>query len=116
MSPSHYETSDIHLASFLLCQGANLLNCQRVSARRNLFTFSSDVKLHEMLRLYWSNVPITFVPALLVSSFQRLKSLARKRPGRRPDSPAEAPNPFPSAAVDLRTATPPANPSSQEPC
>lgn len=59
------------------------MGCRRVGARRNIYSFASDDKLHDLLRLYWSNVSVSFVPALLFSSLRRLKSLGRLR-ARRP--------------------------------
>jgi hypothetical protein len=87
MSRSHYETSNVYLAAFLLCQGAVLTGYERVSPRRTLFQFRSDEKLHELLRLYWRNDPQPVVSAQLFASLQRLKSLIRKRPAP-PAAPA----------------------------
>src|SRR4051812_10012450 len=39
MNPSHYETSDKYLGSFLLSQGAILTGYSRVSPRRVVFRF-----------------------------------------------------------------------------
>ena len=44
MTSSQYETSNVYLASFLLCQGGTLLGYERVSPRRTLFRFRSDEK------------------------------------------------------------------------
>ena len=81
MPQSRYETHDIHLASFLLCQGGKLVAYDRLGPRRHAFVFATDAKLHEMLRLYWSNVPVSFIPSALFSSLGRLRSLARMRAG-----------------------------------
>jgi hypothetical protein len=90
MSPSHYETSNVYLASFLLSQGATLTGHERVSPRRTMFRFRSDEALHELLRLYWRSDPLPVVPMRLFGSLQKLKSLIRKRPAA-PDSPAPSP-------------------------
>jgi Domain of unknown function (DUF5659) len=81
MIASQYETSNVYLAAFLLCQGATLLGFERVSPRRNLFRFASDEALHNLLRLYWQNVPFTIVPTKLFNSLRELKSRTRLRPG-----------------------------------
>jgi hypothetical protein len=80
MSPSRYETSNVYLASFLLCLRASFVGFQRVSKRRFLFFFQADEKLHELLRQYWRNVEIMVVPARLFAALQRLKSLTRGSP------------------------------------
>jgi Domain of unknown function (DUF5659) len=80
MTISQYETSNVYLAAFLLCQGATLLGFERVSPRRNLFRFASDEALHNLLRLYWQNVPFTIVPTKLFDSLKELKSRTRLRP------------------------------------
>lgn len=79
MSSSHHETSDIYLAAYLLSRGATFVRCERVGLRRNHFFFVADAKLHELLRLYWMNVPMTIVPAHLFAALRRLKSLVRLR-------------------------------------
>lgn len=80
MNPSHHETPDIYLAAYLLSQGATFVSCRRVGLRRNIFSFVADEKLHELLRLYWRQQPMSLVPALLFSSLRRLKSISRLRP------------------------------------
>jgi hypothetical protein len=95
MSPSQYETSNIYLASFLLCQGATLLCFERVSARRVQFRFASDEKLHELLRVSWNSVPVTLVPAHLFAALRRLKKIVRRRPAKA--TPAAAPGSSPSS-------------------
>jgi len=92
MSPSHYETSNVYLASFLLCQGATLTGYEHVSLRRVVFRFASDERLHEWLRLYWCNAPITLLPDRLFGSLRRLKSLVRRRPEKIVSADASAPS------------------------
>jgi hypothetical protein len=93
MTHSHYETSNVYLAAFLLCQGAALTGYERVSPRRTVFRFRSDETLHELLRLYWRNDPMPIVPLRLFASLQELKSLIRRRPET---TPTPAPFPLPT--------------------
>jgi hypothetical protein len=81
MTASLYETSDVYLASFLLCQGATLQSYEHASPRRVVFRFVTDEQFHAMLRLYWSNAPATVVPSALFTALRRLKSLIRRQPG-----------------------------------
>ena len=55
MPPSHYETANVYLASFLICQGLPLAGWRRVSERRVQYRFDANDKLHECLRLWWGN-------------------------------------------------------------
>jgi hypothetical protein len=77
MNPSHYETSDKYLGSFLLSQGAALGGYARVSKRRVLFRFVANEHLHELLRLYRNLTPVTLVPLQFVAALRCLKRLAR---------------------------------------
>jgi hypothetical protein len=86
MSPSYHETSNIYQASYLLHQGCTFLGFQRPSARRVVFRFAAEPKLHEALRVYWNANPVAVVPAALFGSLRRLKSLVRRKP-----SPASSP-------------------------
>jgi hypothetical protein len=80
MTSVPYGTSNVYLASFLLCQGADFLGFERPSRRRFVYRFGADEKLHELLRLYWSVTPINLVPAVLFDSLRRLKSHVRGSP------------------------------------
>src|SRR4051812_37723216 len=82
MPPSHYETSDVYLASFLLCKGATLLGYRRPSLRRVVFRFHADEELHWWLHLYQGNAPLAIVPRALFGSLRGLKSHIRRRPTR----------------------------------
>jgi hypothetical protein len=97
MTSAPYGTSNVYLASFLLCQGAVLLGFERPSRRRFVYRFSADEKLHDLLRLYWSVTPIMLVPDALFGSLRRLKSLVRGSPVQAVSaSPAPAtPSPVP---------------------
>jgi hypothetical protein len=95
-----YGTSNVYLASFLLCQGADFLGFERPSRRRFVYHFSADEKLHELLRLYWSATPISLVPDALFGSLRRLKSLVRGSPVQAaPASPSPA-TPSPISPAD----------------
>ena len=95
MNSSHYETSNVYLASFLRCQGMKLDGFERVSPRRVQFRFVAHEKIHELLRLYWGNVPLPLVPAALFASLRDLKSLIRRRPGKVVPADPSPPSPGP---------------------
>ncbi len=78
--PGHYHTSDHYLAGFLLCCGATLTSFTRIARRRFVFCFASDVRLHQLLRLWWSDTPVPLVPSGLFASLRRVKSIIRGRP------------------------------------
>lgn len=80
MTSSQYETSNVYLASYLLCRGATLTGYKHVSLRRVQFFFVSDEKLHELLRLYWGNVPFPLTSTSLFDSLRGLKSMVRRKP------------------------------------
>ena len=80
MTLSPYETSDVYLASYLLCMGAALVGTERVGPRRMVFRFASDEYLHSLLRVYWSNDRVPVPPLLLFTALRRLKSRIRRRP------------------------------------
>jgi hypothetical protein len=80
MPLSPYETSDVYLASYLICQEATLVETERVGPRRTIFRFTSDAYLHALLRNYWSNDQILVPPTRLFESLRKLKSRIRRRP------------------------------------
>lgn len=95
MSSSHYETPDVYLASYLLCQGASFVEFERVGPRRTMFRFTSDEYLHSLLRVYWMDDRILVTPTQLFDALRRLKSRIRQRPqSARPRSsfPAATPH------------------------
>ena len=65
-----YETSDVYLASYLLCQGATLTDTERVGKRRTIFRFATDEYLHSLLRVYWSNDRILVPPTRLFGALR----------------------------------------------
>lgn len=80
MTPSHYETSNVYLASFLLCQGAFLAGWHRASERRVVFRFFASENVHELVRLYWSRTPTAVIPLRLYTSLWELKRMVSRRP------------------------------------
>jgi hypothetical protein len=98
MSFLPYETSDVYIASYLLCQGATLLDTERVGPRRHIFRFESNEYLHALLRAYWSNDDIVVPATRMYDTLRGLKSRIRKKPqphpneSRRPRSNTEFPS------------------------
>ena len=75
MSPQHrFESSDIYLSSYLLSQGARLQGVER-DKERMTFLIVREEGLDELLKAYWSNEPVTVIPAQLYASLKFLKSL-----------------------------------------
>lgn len=79
MSSATYTTSDLHVAAFLVNQGASFLGCERVRPKRVEFHFEADERLHELLRVYWRATPVPIVPAKLLAALHRLKCLSITR-------------------------------------
>ncbi len=79
MALSPYETSDVYLASYLLCMDATLVETERIGPRRTVFRFESNEFLHALLRVYWSNDRILIPPTLLFDSLRKLKSRIRRK-------------------------------------
>ncbi|MFL5328576.1 MAG: DUF5659 domain-containing protein [Gemmataceae bacterium] len=82
MPVSAYETSDLYLASYLLCMDAVLIETERVGPRRTVFRFESNEFLHALLRSYWSNDRVSIRPTQLFGTLRRLKSRIRRKPLR----------------------------------
>jgi hypothetical protein len=80
MPHSHYETSNPYLATFLLCCGAVLTSFTRVSARRFVFRFAADVRLHQLIRLWYSNTAVPLSPSGVFASLHKLRSMVRGSP------------------------------------
>jgi hypothetical protein len=74
MIDAQHTTHDPYLASFLLSEGAALLRSQRIGPKKVAFSFAADARLHDLLRLYWSEVPTPAVPARLFAALRLLKS------------------------------------------
>jgi hypothetical protein len=74
MTEPNYKTHDPYLASFLLSEGGVLAGCTRNGPKQVEFRFVADRALHELLRLYWSGVPMLVVPCELFAALRKLKS------------------------------------------
>jgi hypothetical protein len=72
-SPLH-KTCDPYLASFLSSQKAVLAGGARLGPKKVEFRFVADRRLHDLLRLYWSNEPVLIVPSRLMDCLRTLKS------------------------------------------
>jgi hypothetical protein len=105
MDQPHYETSDKYLGSFLLANGIPIVTYTRVSARRVVFRFGADERLHELLRHYRGLTPLLVVPLRLVASLQHLKRLARGCRLAAADGPI-VPQTTPATAGEEPAATP----------
>jgi hypothetical protein len=77
---SNYETEDIHVCAFLLCQGASLDGLERERSGRVRFHIKRTENIDELLRIYWSNDAIAIVPSRLFASLKHLKSLVHSQP------------------------------------
>lgn len=71
--PLHTLT-DPYLASFLLSQKGQLVSSRRVGPKTVEFRFAADRRLHDLLRLYWSQEPVLLVPSRLLDALRLLKS------------------------------------------
>lgn len=89
MSPPLYRTTDIYLACFLLHADAVLAGCRRLRPKKSEFSFIADERLHQLLRLYWREVPAPVVPArfLRTLTFLKRRALQEPLPKRQPLSP-----------------------------
>lgn len=80
MTVPHHTTHDPYLASFVVSEGATLAGCMRLGPKKVEFRFVADRRLHELLRLYWSGVPLLVVPCRLFAVLRTLKSRSLTRP------------------------------------
>ncbi len=72
---THLDLTDIYAAAFLVSQGVQLDGSERQSDGKVHFLLRSSEGLDEMLQSYWSNSPVSVVPAQLFSSLKFLKSV-----------------------------------------
>src|SRR5947209_4474356 len=79
MITPHHKTNDPYLASFLVNQGAILVGSTRLGPKKVEFRFIADQRLHALLRLYWSEVPVFLIPSSLFAELTRLKSRSLTR-------------------------------------
>jgi hypothetical protein len=77
--PATYITHDVHLACFLVNEGATFLGCKRLKPKKVAFSFVADERLHMLLRLYWRGQPLPVVPAKLLAALHKLKCLSITR-------------------------------------
>ncbi|MGL4554077.1 MAG: hypothetical protein ACRC33_23185 [Gemmataceae bacterium] len=82
-----YRTRDIYLASFLIAEDAEVLYIKRLGPKTVEVCFASGWRLHELLRFYWSNRPLSVIPLKLFDALKVVKSRSRdRRPaGRHPE-------------------------------
>ena len=80
MTEPLYATSDLHLAAFLVNEGASFVGLRRIGPKKVLFSFVACRELHVLLRVYWGCHPVPIVPAHLLAALHRLKCLAITRP------------------------------------
>ncbi|MBL7125149.1 MAG: hypothetical protein ISS51_03525 [Dehalococcoidales bacterium] len=71
MEREKYETSDIALASYLLCSGANLLEIDRQNPRRCLFVFNVP---NQSLITKWQEGKATVNALAFHNAYQGLKA------------------------------------------
>ncbi len=87
MTAAIYRTTDVYLASFLLDCEATLAGCRRLRPKKTEFQFVADLRLHQLLRLYWSGMPTPLVPAELLKTLRDLKRRALAEPLPQPPLP-----------------------------
>lgn len=76
MSPQQrFESSDIYLSAYLLSQGATLEGVRRGADNKVTFLLQRESAFSDLLTAYWSNEPVSVVPAQLYASLKFLKSL-----------------------------------------
>lgn len=73
MTAPHYTTNDPYLASFLLSERAVLAGFRRLAPKRVEFRFVADRRLHELIRVYWSNERTLVVPRKLFDALRWFK-------------------------------------------
>lgn len=88
-----YRTRDIYLASFLIAEEARVFSITRLGPKTVEVCFAADWRLHELLRFYWSERPLTVIPLRLFDALKSVKSRSRVRGpnGPAPDEPPEGP-------------------------
>ena len=80
MTEPQYMTTDPYLASFIVSEVIALVGCKRLSPKKLEFRFVADRTLHNLLRLYWSGVPIPVAPCRLFAALRCLKSRSLMQP------------------------------------
>src|SRR4051794_33312751 len=73
MSAPHYVTNDTYLAAFLVNRGGSLAGLRRIGPKKMEYRFIATRELHDLLRLYWNEIPLTLIARRLFNSHQFLK-------------------------------------------
>ena len=76
-----YTTNDPYLASFVVSEGGVLAGCRRLGPKRVEFRFVPSRQLHQILRVYWSGLPVHVTPYRLFAALRMLKSRTLVGPG-----------------------------------
>ena len=72
---THLDITDIYAAAYLVSQGAELDGNERTPDGRIHFLLRRMDGMDELVQAYWSNSPVSVVPAQLFSSLKFLKSV-----------------------------------------
>ena len=72
---THLDQTDIYAAAYLLSQGAQLDGTERTPDGRIHFLLRRMEGMDDLLQAYWSNSPVSVIPAQLFSSLKFLKSV-----------------------------------------
>lgn len=72
---THLDLTDIYACAFILSQKGQLDGTKRASDGRVHFLLRHMEGMEELLQTYWSNRPVSVVPAQLFSSLKFLKSV-----------------------------------------
>lgn len=68
-----HTTYDTYLASYLVYEGAVLIDCTRLGPKRVEYRFVADSRLHHLLRVYWSGMRVPISPGDLMNTLRELK-------------------------------------------
>ena len=74
-----YRTNDIYLASFLIAEEAEVISVRRVGPKTVEVCFASDWRLHELIRFYRRERPLSVIPLRLFEALKSVKSRSRLR-------------------------------------
>jgi hypothetical protein len=81
VSEKLFQSADIFLCAFLLTQGIELNHVERLPGTQKctfFFKKNSEAEISELVRMYWSNEPISIVPSRLLHSLRHLKAMIYK--------------------------------------
>lgn len=102
MADGLHPTLDQYLASFLLSEEAALAGVTRLGPKTVEARFIADRRLHELLRLYRSDLAIPIVPARLFAAHREFKRLCRAH-ARWPSAGPRRPGPGDTETFLLRS-------------